>query len=123
MKSRHPKWCDVQVQTLESAEIVLTLENSLYMRIEQLPSGVPTPLPLSNGFNTNTAYRALGMFNPSETSDAYFIFSNDRDEVWFICNRHLRCVGLLPGWTALRMSIGTAEERIRLAIRQGEVCQ
>lgn len=123
MKSRHPKWCDVQVQTLESGEIVLTLENSLYMRIEQLPSGVPTPLPLSNGFNTNTAYRALGMFNPSETSDAYFIFSNDRDEVWFICNRHLRCVGLLPGSTALRMSIGTAEERIRLAIRQGEVCQ
>lgn len=35
------------------------------------------------------------MFEPSETSDAYFILSNDRDEVWFICNRHLRTVAAL----------------------------
>lgn len=74
---------------------MLTLENGLYLRIEQLKDG-PKPLPLSSGFNTETAYRSLGMFNPSETSDAYFIFSNDRDEIWFICNRHLRCLGIFP---------------------------
>ncbi len=56
----------------------------------------PKPYPLDSGFTPNTAYRALGMYNPSETADAYFILSNDRDEIWFICNRHLRTVGLFP---------------------------
>lgn len=56
----------------------------------------PKPYPLDSGFSLYTAYRALGMYNPSETADAYFILSNDRDEIWFICNRHLRTVGLFP---------------------------
>ena len=38
-----------------------------------------------------------------ETSDAYFILSNDRDELWFTCNRHARVVGVLPKVTAVRM--------------------
>lgn len=38
-----------------------------------------------------------------ETSDAYFIPSNDRDELWFICNRHARVVGVLPKVTDVRM--------------------
>ena len=82
---------------------MLTLEPGVYVRIVQLPNG-PTPLPLNSGFNTGTAYRALGLFNPSETSDAYFILSNDRDELWFICNRHARVVGVLPKHTDLRMA-------------------
>ena len=40
------------------------------------------------------AYRTLGCFNPSETADAYYVLANDRDEVWFICNRHVRVVVL-----------------------------
>ena len=91
---------------------MLSLEKGIYLRIEQLPHG-PKPLPLDSGFNTATAYRALGMFNPSETSDAYFIFSNDRDEVWFICNRHLRCMGLLPEQRAVRMPLIEAEQLLR----------
>ena len=83
---------------------MLTLEPALYVRIEQLPKG-PWPLPLQSGFNAETAYRALGMFNPSETSDAYFILSNDRDEVWFICNRHVRTVALVPHQQALRLPL------------------
>lgn len=75
---------------------MLSLESALYVRVQELPQG-PSPLPLNHGFNTATAYRALGMFNPSETSDAYFILSNDRNETWFICNRHLRTVALAPG--------------------------
>ena len=73
---------------------MITLENGLYLRVQELQNG-PKPFPLQSGFNPDTAYRALGMFSPSETSDAYFILSNDRDEVWFICNRHLRTVALV----------------------------
>lgn len=86
---------------------MLTIDPRLFLRVEQLPGG-PTPLPLNSGFNTDTAYRALGLFNPSETSDAYFIFSNDRDEVWFVCNRHLRTVGSIDGCTATRLPLARA---------------
>jgi len=89
---------------------MLALENGLYLRVHELPDG-PHPKPLKSGFNSDTAYRALGMFNPSETSDAYFIFSNDRDEVWFICNRHLRVVGLLPNETAVRFPLERASRQ------------
>lgn len=88
---------------------MLSLESGIYLRVEQLPNG-PRPLPLESGFNLHTAYRALGMFNPSETSDAYFIFANDRDEIWFICNRHLRCLGLIPGHPALRLELAAAQQ-------------
>lgn len=80
---------------------MLTLESALYVRVQELPNG-PKPMPLQSGFSMDTAYRALGMFNPSETSDAYFILANDRNETWFICNRHLRTVAIAPGSTAFR---------------------
>lgn len=91
---------------------MLSLEQGLYLRVEQLPSG-PKPWPLDSGFSNGTAYRALGMFNPSETSDAYFIFSNDRDEIWFICNRHLRCVGLIPHSQVLRLDLAQAQRLVQ----------
>nr|WP_318381825.1 hypothetical protein [uncultured Enterobacter sp.] len=72
---------------------MLWLEQGLYLRIQELDNG-PRPLPLQSGFNMETAYRVLGCFNPSETSDAYYIMANDRDEIWFICNRHVRVVCL-----------------------------
>lgn len=92
---------------------MLTIETALYLRVEELANG-PKPLPLQSGFNVNTAYRALGMFNPSETSDAYFIFSNDRDEIWFICNRHLRCIGLIPSSTCVRLDVKQAYRLIEV---------
>lgn len=84
-----------------------SLEPGLYVRIEELDNG-PKPLPLINGFSPSQAYRALGLYNPSETSDAYFVLSNDRDEIWFICNRHLRSHALLPDELALRLPIRDA---------------
>ncbi|WP_312947216.1 hypothetical protein [Superficieibacter sp.] len=72
---------------------MLWLEQGLYVRMQELENG-PRPLPLQSGFNSETAYRVLGCFNPSETSDAYYILANDRDEIWFICNRHIRVVEL-----------------------------
>lgn len=70
-------------------------EVGVYLRIDELQDG-PKPFPLQSGFGMDVAYRALGLFNPSETSDAYFVLSNERDEIWFICNRHLRTVAILP---------------------------
>ncbi|AKG71659.1 MULTISPECIES: hypothetical protein [Serratia] len=74
---------------------MIWIEQGLYLRVVQMDNA-PKPYPLDSGFSPHTAYRALGMYNPSETADAYFILSNDRDEIWFICNRHLRTVGLFP---------------------------
>jgi hypothetical protein len=91
---------------------MLSLEPGMYLRVEQLPNG-PKPLPLDSGFNTQTAYRAMGLFNPSETSDAYFIFSNDRDEIWFICNRHLRCLGLIEHTRAVRLDLAQAQSWVQ----------
>jgi hypothetical protein len=83
---------------------LIWFEQGLYLRVEELENG-PRPLPLRSGFSREIAYRALGVFNPSESSDAYYILSNDRDEIWFICNRHLRTVALLPDTTDFRRPI------------------
>ncbi|SFN70634.1 hypothetical protein SAMN05216516_1155 [Izhakiella capsodis] len=72
---------------------MLWIEQGLYVRIQELDNG-PRPLPLQSGFSPDYAYRVLGCFNPSETSDAYYILANDRNEIWFICNRHVRVVRL-----------------------------
>lgn len=84
-----------------------SLEPGLYVCIEELDNG-PKPFPLTSGFSIGHAYRALGLYNPSETSDAYFVLSNDRNEIWFICNRHVRSYALLPGALALRLPIKDA---------------
>lgn len=83
---------------------MMFLENGLYLRVEELDNG-PRPLPLKSGFSTGRAYRALGLYNPSETSDAYFVLCNDRNEMWFICNRHLRAYALMPEERHFRIAI------------------
>jgi hypothetical protein len=70
---------------------MLAYHPHLFVRVEQLEGPrSPQPRPLENGFSSGRLYRVLGVYNPSETSDAYFILANDRDELWFICQRHLR---------------------------------
>ena len=90
---------------------MVSIESGLYLRVQELPAG-PTPFPLRSGFSLDVAYRALGLYNPSETSDAYFILANDRDEIWFICNRHLRCVGLLPAHEETRLPLAQALQTV-----------
>jgi hypothetical protein len=68
---------------------MLWLESGHYVRIEEMANG-PQPLPLKSGFSKGMAYRVIGVFNPSETAEAYMILVNDQDETWFISNRHLR---------------------------------
>lgn len=91
---------------------MIAFEPGLYIRIEQLDGPrAPMPKPLDSGFSMDCAYRVLGLYSPSETADAYLVLSNDRDEIWFVSNRHARTVGLqadgafrmpLAQWEALR---------------------
>lgn len=83
---------------------MIHLEPGVYVRVQELP-GRAHPLPLQSGFAEGTAYRALGLFSPSETSECYFVLANDRDETWFISNRHLRIVGVFPTQHALRFPL------------------
>ncbi len=85
---------------------MIHIEPGLYLRIQQFP-GRPHPLPLDNGFSEGVAYRALGIHSPSETSECYFIVANDRDETWFISNRHFRVVGIYPERRDLRFSLAS----------------
>ncbi len=95
---------------------MLTLENGLSVRVQELENG-PRPFPLESGFNMRTAYRALGLFNPSESSDAYFILANDRDEIWFICNKHLRVVCLDEANKAFRTPLPHLQAAVTGAIK------
>ena len=100
--------------TTPLAKRMTSLEPGLYVRIEELDNG-PKPFPLTSGFSMRQAYRALGLYNPSETSDAYFVLSNDRDEIWFVCNRHVRAYGLLPDERAFTLPIReTARKQMAL---------
>lgn len=68
----------------------------LFVRVQELESPrAPQPRPLENGFSAQRLYRVLGVANASESSDAFFILANDRDEMWFICQRHLRFGALI----------------------------
>ncbi len=88
---------------------MIHLEPGVYVRVQQL-EGRAHPLPLQNGFSEGTSYRALGIYSPSETSECYFILANDRDETWFISNRHLRIVGVFPERRELRIPAATLRE-------------
>ena len=72
-----------------------SLQPGLHVRIE-VRDRCPEPFPLSSGTSADRASRALGLYNALKTSEAYFVLSNDRDEIWFICKRHDRANALLP---------------------------
>lgn len=74
---------------------MIAFHPNMFVRIEQLEDErAPLPKPLDSGFSNRRLYRVLGMFSPSETSEAYLILPNDRDELWFISQRHVRFAGL-----------------------------
>jgi len=101
---------------------MIYLEPGLYLRVEQLAERAH-PLPLQSGFSANVAYRALGVHSPSETSECYFILANDRDETWFISNRHLRVVGLFPEKTDLRFQLAAKPPRLTAALSKSRIAR
>lgn len=90
---------------------MICYETGIYVRIEEMAGErAPMPKPLASGFLMSQAYRVLGIFNPSETSDAYLVLSNERDELWFICNRHLRTVAIIEKGP-FRLSLATLPDQ------------
>ena len=88
---------------------MLTFHPDLFVVVHQFDGArAPRPLPLESGFSSGFAYRVLGVHAPSETGEAYFILSNDQDEVWFVSNRHFRTHALVPGSPALRLPMTLA---------------
>lgn len=83
---------------------MLTIEPGLYVAIAQLAIG-PLPLPLGNGFSDGNAYRVLGGFTMSESAEMYLMLANDRAELWFISNRHVRVHKLITGAQETRFRI------------------
>lgn len=72
----------------------LWAKEGLRVRIEEVQGDrSPVPKPLSSGFNQISTYEVLAIDNPSETADCYFMLENDRHELWWICQKHLRLVG------------------------------
>src|SRR5436305_9887964 len=56
----------------------------------------PHPHPVDDGnFDPAYVYKVLGMYNPSETSECYFVLANPQREIWFIPQRHLRAYRLI----------------------------
>lgn len=56
----------------------------------------PHPHPITEGkFDPSMIYKVLGMYNPSETSECYFVLANPERQIWFIPQRHVRAYALI----------------------------
>lgn len=76
---------------------MLAYNTELFVRIQEVQGPrAPVPRPLENGFSADRLYRVLGVYTPSETAEAYVILPNDRQELWFISQRHVRFGALDP---------------------------
>ena len=75
----------------------MDINDRLYVEIHPLSgSHVPVPHPIEHGrFDPAYVYKVLGMYNPSETSECYFVLSNTDRQIWFIPQRHLLAYGLV----------------------------
>jgi hypothetical protein len=75
----------------------MDINDRLYVEIHPMEGAhVPHPHPVDEGgFDPACVYKVLGMYNPSETSECYFVLSNPRRQIWFIPQRHLRAFGLI----------------------------
>ncbi len=91
---------------------MISINPGLYVTIEEMEGPpAPAPRPLEHGFSPDTAYLVLGAFSLSESGEAFFILSNDEDQIWFISNRHLRTHQFLPESTALRFPLSAPSAR------------
>ena len=75
----------------------MNFDPRLYVEIVPLDNGhPPRPHPLTEGkFDLTYAYKVLGIYNPSETSECYLMLANREREIWFIPQRHTRAYRLI----------------------------
>jgi hypothetical protein len=94
---------------------MLTFEPGLYVRIDQIDNDrAPQPLPLASGFTEGAAYRVVGMHRPSETGEAYLMLVNDRDEIWFVSNKHAKAHAFLPETRQFSIPLGELHPLVAL---------
>jgi hypothetical protein len=76
---------------------MLTIDPRLYVEIVPYEGErSPVPHPVADGrFDPGRIYKVLGLYTPSETSEAYLILAREDGAIWFISNRHLRAYALL----------------------------
>ena len=69
----------------------MNFDPRLYVEIHPFEGpGQPHPHPVTEGgFDPALIYKVLGVYNPSETSECYFMLANPKRQVWFIPQRHL----------------------------------
>ena len=69
----------------------------LYVEIVPLENDrPPQPHPIRDGrFDPALAYKVLGIYNPSETSECYLMLANPQRQIWFIPQRHVRAWRLI----------------------------
>ncbi len=99
------------------SSLMIYIESGIYVVVKQLEQQrSPQPLPLDNGFSIDYAYRVLGIYSPSETSEAFLILSNDRDEIWFISNRHFHTHKILQHSEQFRVFLQTNQASASLSM-------
>lgn len=84
-------------RTTGSVVNIMDINDRLFVEIVPLTHGqIPRPHPIDDArFDPALIYKVLGMYNPSETSECYFVLVNPNREIWFIPQRHVRAFGLL----------------------------
>lgn len=77
----------------------MNFDPRLYVEIVPLETDrPPDPHPINQGkFDPAYAYKVLGVYNPSETSECYLMLANPLREIWFIPQRHTRAWVLRDG--------------------------
>ena len=75
----------------------MDINSRLYVEIHPFEgSNAPNPHPIRDAhFDPAYVYKVLGMYNPSETSECYFVLSNTSRQIWFIPQRHLLAYQLI----------------------------
>lgn len=74
------------------------IDPRLFVRIVEMEGEfAPRPLPLRNGFRSDRAYRVLGGFSHGNECEHLLVLANDRNELWYVSNRHVRVVELDEG--------------------------
>ena len=75
----------------------MDIDSRLYVEIHPFEGPhQPHPHPMDDGhFDPRYVYKVLGMYNPSETSECYFVLANPDRQIWFIPQRHLLAYRLI----------------------------
>ena len=91
----------------------MDINDRLYVEIRPLVNGsIPRPHPIEDAhFDPKLVYKVLGMYNPSETSECYFILANPERQIWFIPQRHLRAFALIDS-NEFSLTIDNAQQLI-----------